>query len=53
MKNNIYLVSSINNNKLLNQVPSGKLSGILDDNSQEVLMTKDINEKISRGNLWK
>ena len=34
-----------------NQVPSGKLSGILDDNSQEVLMTKELMKKYQEGNF--
>ena len=34
-----------------NQVPSGNLSGILDDNSQEVQMTKELMKKYQEGNF--
>ena len=36
-----------------NQVPSGNLSGILDDNSQEVQLTKELMKKYQEGILWK
>ena len=34
-----------------NQTPSGDLSGVLNDNSTEVQMTKELMEKYSEGNF--